>query len=155
MDIHRPASVGHGILKLSVAEDIVFIQDIIPYQTSAFSGTRQHSDPFQIVIFCAMVATVFQMIPYSVNAGYQFIPDLLILVNDVICLTRKFDPPVSVVYRRSTEGCHSYICLVHLSLDLCSMYCGVGSVFQFFFRKGSGKIRLFECHRMSSVHRFE
>ena len=102
-----------------------------------------------------MVATVFQVIPDTVDTGYQFIPDLLVFVYDIIRPAGKLNPPVTVIYGGSTEGGHSHICLVDLALDLRSMYCGVRPVFQLLLGKGSRKIRFCELHRVSSVHCLE
>ena len=45
MDIHRPAAVGHGIVKDAVGADVVFIEEVITDEAAASRGSRARCSP--------------------------------------------------------------------------------------------------------------
>ena len=73
MFIHRPSTICDGIFKNPVAADIGFPQHIIPNQTTAFTDSRDCSDPGECIIRSSMIPTVLYVVPDAVNAFPEFL----------------------------------------------------------------------------------
>ena len=152
--IHLPPAVCHGVIKDAVCANVVFIQQIVALQTAAFPVAGHHTHPIQIQIVDAMVALIFQMIPHTVNAFDQFVPDVLSLADDVVPVAADLNPPVAVVH----VGKMGQTAGAFLKRDQRATI-GVGAdgiavlpVFELLFGKGVGPFRLFKDDLFTPVN---
>ena len=90
--VHSPAGISHHILKSSFRFYIVLCHRILAHVTAALSLTGQETDPFQFPVLGTMVASIFNMIPYTKADFQQFIPAAVGIV-DTIPFSAQLNPP--------------------------------------------------------------
>ena len=93
--IHRPSAVCHTVLVNAVFDDVIFRKNIVSHKPAAFPGACHITYPHQLIIVCAVVAAVFDVIPHAVDYAVQFIADVLVAFDDVVPVASQFDPPVT------------------------------------------------------------
>ena len=123
--VHGPSCISDSILKLSACFHIVLVNYISTPIPSAFSLSREKTNPVQCPVFTAMVTIVFHVIPYTESNFQQFVTEIVRVV-DAVSHTPKLYPPEIGVY--------SVVCLGHI---------GIGRKFICPFRRG---IRLRMVH---------
>ena len=97
MDIHRPAAVGHGIVKDAVGADVVFIEEVITDEAAALAAAGHGAHPVEVEVLRAVVGLIFNMIPDAVEHLEKILVDLLALLNDILGVAAQLDPPVAGV----------------------------------------------------------
>ena len=90
--VHTPAAVGYYIAEFSACLDIVLIDRIFAYIAAAFAFTGEKSYPFKLIIFSAVVAVVFNMVPYAVG-DFQKLVTVFVGVVYAVALAAKLNPP--------------------------------------------------------------
>ena len=154
MLIHLPAAIGYCIREYPVGQYIIFIQQIIPFDSSAFAISRNESNPIQIQIFHTVVSHIFQMIPYAVHTFQQFITDFLTVTDNIFILTTQFNPPISGVHIgkvwQSPASFFEFgqLTAFHMGGNTVRMF----PVFQIFLRVMVCPFRTHKFYRLSTVH---
>ena len=154
MLIHLPATISYCVREYPVGQYIIFIQQIIPFDSSAFTISRHESNPIQIQIFHTVVSYIFQMIPHSVHAFQQLITNFLTVTDNIVILTTQFNPPVSRIdigkMRKSSTAFFEFgqLASFHMGCNAVRMF----PIFQIFLRVVISPFRTYKFYRLSTVH---
>ena len=65
MIIHRPAAVCDYVVKSAFGVDVVLCEDMLTYVAHGFSFAGQEADPLKLPVLLAVIASVFDMVPYT------------------------------------------------------------------------------------------
>lgn len=153
MDIHRPAAVGHGIVKDAVGADVVFIEEVITDEAAALAAAGHGAHPVEVEVLRAVVGLIFNMIPDAVEHLEKILVDLLALLNDILGVAAQLDPPVAgvdirklgqLVLRRVDGDESAAVCLGADAIDM-------RAIFQVFLRVGIGPDGLDKGHGLAAV----
>ena len=158
MLVHGPAAVGHGVFKDAVGQNILLFQDVVAQQAAALAHAAEIADPDQLIVFCAVVAAVFDVIPDAVDRAVQLPADILGLLDDIVPVAAQLDPPISaldVVFFHQLVGM-ALIILIRLEDDdiigiMIDHDIAVITVLEVGFVEGIGPVGLDEFDGMAAV----
>ena len=165
MVIHRPAAIGHRVVKHAVFQQIVLIEHVLALHAAAFAHAGQHAHPFQIKVLRAVITAVFDMIPHAVHALDQFVADVLIFLDDIGLFAGQFNPPIAVIQAIGVKH-HILGGVVHVVQDRIGLvFClqhakerlriGMLAVAQLLLGEGIAALGRHKRHRMAAIHGLE
>ena len=97
VEVNAPACVDNSIVEDLVIENIVLVEDIITHKSAALAHSGKCAYPDKLEVVRAVLTAVLDVIPKTVCVCIEVVTDLFVILDDVLAVAHKLEPPVTVV----------------------------------------------------------